>query len=107
MNDQLSLASSDVPQGHLIIAGITRACFNAGNIAVTPQVPKGRQNRFLNFGYRTCVCASPLGFPTERGLSQAAADTNADYHQISQYYSPYICRFFPGIEITNPYSGLH
>jgi hypothetical protein len=40
MNDQPSFASSGVPQGHLIIA----RHFSAGNIAVTPQVPEGRQN---------------------------------------------------------------
>ena len=43
MNDQLSFASLDVPQGHLIIA----RQFTAGDIAVLPQVPEGRQNLFL------------------------------------------------------------
>jgi hypothetical protein len=47
MDDQPSFASLDVLQGHLIIAGITRACFGAGDIAVLPQVPKARQNHFL------------------------------------------------------------
>jgi hypothetical protein len=55
MDDQPSFAAADVPQGHLIIAGITRARFSAGDIVVRrfgPRQSHDKPKRQRDGGWR-------------------------------------------------------